>query len=308
MPTQKVKTEHAGERVDVFINRFTDTSRSQVQKSIKQGEVTINDHTIKPHTLVQEGDLVFFPTTLRMQPLEKKGPLPSLTILYEDDAILVIEKQAGVIVHEVHILDQEQSLADALVAYCPEIKEVGDDPSRPGIVHRLDRQVSGVMVIAKTSASFSHLKQQFKDRTIKKEYLALVYGELPKDHDVITLKIARSKTLGRMVARPEDQEGKEAITEYTVLERYKIATFVKINIHTGRTHQIRAHFKAVDHPIVGDPLYKKKMMKNIHPIKMDRLFLHAHKLTITLMDGTQRTFESPLPLSLQNLLQTLSKN
>ena len=307
MPTYTATSEDAQQRFDMILSKASETSRSQTQKTIKSGEAMINDRPSKPHTLIQEGDVLSFPASLSKTIEGKVGELPSLNILYEDDDLIVLEKDAGVLVHEIHERDTQQSLADALVAYFPKIKKVGDSPARPGIVHRLDRKVSGVMVAAKTQAAFDHLKQQFKDRTVKKEYLALVYGQLPKDQDTISLKIGRSKSLGRMVARPEDQEGKEAITEYTVIDRYRIATFVNVIIHTGRTHQIRAHFKAIDHPVVGDPLYKKKLIKNIRQLKMDRIFLHSEKLTITLMDGTEKTFVSPLPESLTTILNKLSK-
>ena len=306
MPTHTILEEENNQRFDKLATELLEISRSKVQKLIKSGEITLNDEKTKPHTAVQTGDLLFYPK-LKVEDDKKIGEIPDLNILYEDDAILVVNKPAGLVVHQAFEGDKNMNLVDALLAYCPDVVGVGDDESRPGIVHRLDKKVSGVMVIAKVQAAFEHLKQQFKDRTVEKEYLALVYGQLSKPHDTINLHIARSKTLGRMVARPTEQDGKEAITEYDLIEQYKTAGYVRVKIHTGRTHQIRAHFKALDHPLVGDELYKKKKMKNIRRMELDRIFLHAHKLTIKIMDGEEKTFEVPLPKELQNILDELPK-
>lgn len=299
---------HENKRLDGVIAELSGLSRSKLQKAIKRGEVLLNDEQPLTKTLVQIGDVISVPDEMFDQtPAEKAGPLPELTVLYEDEDVLVIEKQAGLVVHDAPALKTQYTLVDALLNHCPQIAEVGDDPKRPGIVHRLDKQVSGVMIVAKTQAAFEHLKTQFQERSVIKEYQALIYGQPLKDHDTIDFKIIRSKTLGRMVARPQAQEGKEAITEYTVLDRFKTATLLQVFIHTGRTHQIRVHFKAIDHPVVGDPLYKKKQMKNIRPIALDRLFLHAHKLTITLPSGEEQTFTSPIPEELTALLEALPR-
>jgi 23S rRNA pseudouridine1911/1915/1917 synthase len=268
---------------------------------MKKKEVVINGMTAKPHTLVYAGDHISWSEqVVTISP----PPLP-LDILFENDEVLVINKPSGIAVHKVHEHDAQPTLCDALLAYLPSLAQVGENPLRPGLVHRLDKLVSGIMVIAKTPETFAHLKEQFKNRTVKKEYLALVYGNLPKDHDVLTFKIGRSKNSGRMSARPEQQDGKEAKTEYDVLRRFKTATLARVRIHTGRTHQIRAHFLAIDHPVVGDTLYKKRRMTRIRPLSLDRLFLHAHTLSFSLLDGTSVSFCAPLPPSLDALLLTL---
>jgi len=292
----------------VLCGQIPDVSRANIQRLIKAGEITLNGNPAKANTLLSLGDELTYPTLLMETPEPKSGPAPMLDILYQDRDILIIDKPAGLLVHQATMKDSEPTVVDALLERFPEIIHVGDDPVRPGIVHRLDKDVSGVMTIAKTQDAFENLKSQFKDRTAKKEYLALAYGDLPKDHDEIRLRIARSKARGRMVARPESQEGKEAITMYDVLERFKNTTYARVQILTGRTHQIRAHFKAIDHPLVGDKLYAKKNMKNIRPIELDRIFLHAHKLTIKLMDGKEKSFISELPSDLQKILNTLPKS
>jgi 23S rRNA pseudouridine1911/1915/1917 synthase len=197
------------------------------------------------------------------------------------------------------------TLLDAIVEHAPKVKDAGGEENRPGIVHRLDKGVSGVMIVAKTPKAFEHLKTQFKDRLADKHYQALVYGVLSHDHDTIDLPISRSKNLGRMVARAKGEEGKDAVTEYDVLKRFKMATHVRVHPKTGRTHQIRVHFKAIDHPVVGDTLYVKRTMRHIRPIKMDRVFLHAESLTIALPSGETKTFSAPLPEPLEEMLKKL---
>ncbi|MFC1787760.1 RluA family pseudouridine synthase [Patescibacteria group bacterium] len=307
MPEYQATETDLNKRFDIVLSEALELPRAQIQKLIKTGGITLNQKITKAHTPIKLGDVLSYPTLLMEPPKPKQDPAPILEIIYQDDQIMVINKPAGLLVHQVGPEDQTSTVVDGLLEMFPETAQVGDDPVRPGIVHRLDKDVSGVMVLAKTQGAFDNLKEQFSERSVKKEYLALCYGQLEKDHDTITLKIARSKTRGRMVARPEEQEGKEAHTEYNVLNRFKIATYLKVLIKTGRTHQIRAHFKAIDHPLVGDKLYKKTRMKNIHPIELNRIFLHAHKLTLTLADGKQKTFETPLPDDLEELLRALPK-
>lgn len=306
MPSHKITATENGTRVDILLTQRIGLPRAEIQRWIKAGTVTVNDIPVtKPHAPVKSGDVLAYPKTTKAKPVKIVPPV--LPILYEDDDVMVINKPAGIIVHPTSEKATEPTVVHAALKHFPALKKVGDNPIRPGIVHRLDKDVSGVMVIAKTQSMFLSLKQQFTDRSVKKEYLALVYGKLSKDHDIINLKIARSKSKGRMVARPESQEGKEAITEYDVLDRFKTATYVRVNIHTGRTHQIRTHFRAINHPVVGDVLYGKSHMRNIRPIPMDRLFLHSHELTITLSDGSRKTVTAPLPDSLKQMLTTLPK-
>jgi 23S rRNA pseudouridine1911/1915/1917 synthase len=307
MPEIIVPPEEDGMRADVVLSQHIATSRSRIQKCIKTGEITLNGHSFIAHDTVQENDVLLYPATLTDPPPPKTGSAPTLNIVFQNDDLLVLEKPAGLLVHQATEYGTEQTLVDGLIEAFPAIKTVGDDPIRPGIVHRLDRDVSGLMVVAKTQEMFENLKSQFQERTTQKIYLALAYGVIPADADDIRLRIARSKSRGRMVARPESQEGKEAVTKYEVLDRFKIATYVRVQILTGRTHQIRAHFKAIDHPLVGDKLYAKKSMKHIRPIELDRIFLHAHELTIRLLDGEEKTFTSELPSDLQTVLENLPK-
>ncbi len=302
MKKHKVSAEEAGSRLDILLTIYIKHSRSLIQKYIKTGDITVNEKHVTPHLAVDEGDVVAYPDLAKMTVKPKKQPAPVLEVLYEDKDIVVINKPAGLVVHRAHASDNDATVVDGIVKMFPKIKKVGDDPSRPGIVHRLDKDVSGVMVIAKTQKAFDNLKEQFKQRDVTKEYLALVYGQLPRVTDRIDLKIARSKQRGRMVARTQQQVGREAITDFEVLKLYKTTSFVRVHILTGRTHQIRVHFLAIDHPLVGDKLYKKPHMKNIRPIELNRIFLHSHALTIKLMNGEEKTFSAALPPELEHIL------
>ncbi|KKW32864.1 MAG: Pseudouridine synthase [Candidatus Uhrbacteria bacterium GW2011_GWA2_52_8d] len=303
MPTIKIQASQASERLDRFLAGTMKASRSQIQRLIRQDAITINNKPAKSGEILEQGDIVYYPEIELSIPV-KEGATPVLDLVYEDDDLLVINKPAGLLVHEALKDERRVTVVDGLLERYAEIAHVGDDPIRPGIVHRLDKDVSGLMVIAKTQAAFDSLKNQFQNRTIHKEYLALVYGTLPKETDTITLKIDRSKNKGRMVARTGSQEGKEAITVYDVLKRFSTATYVNVKILTGRTHQIRVHFQALGYPIVGDKLYKVKRMK-FREIPLPRLFLHSHKLSIRLMDGKEKSFAVPLPEELTTLLNTL---
>jgi 23S rRNA pseudouridine1911/1915/1917 synthase len=301
MPELIVPESANGQRIDTFLATQIELSRSQIQKLIKEGVVTLSGSSVRPNARVETSSVIFYPET-EIETATKTGPAPILNVLFEDDDVMVIDKPAGLIVHQASPKDVEPNVVDALLELHPNIIEVGDNPIRPGIVHRLDKDVSGVMVIAKTQEAFEHLKKQFQDRTVEKEYIGLVYGPLSEDHAFINLKIARSKSRGRMVARPVSQEGKDSITEYSIIERLKTTTHIRVNIHTGRTHQIRVHMHALGHPLVGDKLYKLKKMK-YRTIELDRIFLHARRLVFTLLSGERKLIEVDLPPELHNTLR-----
>jgi len=222
-------------------------------------------------------------------------------ILYEDNDILAINKPAGMVVH-FDGKTNERNLTDWVLENYPEAKEVGE-PSRdikgniilrPGIVHRLDKDTSGVMLVAKTQKAFEFLKQQFQEHTINKIYHAFVLGEVKNDSDVIDRPIGRSNKDFRMWSAQRGARGelRDAITEYTVLKRTKDWSFVEARPKTGRTHQIRVHFKAIHHPIVADPLYAPK---GSEILGFKRLALHAYSIEFALLDGTMKQVTAPYP-------------
>lgn len=304
MPSYTVNADDAGQRLDVFATARGELSRSQIQKLIKSGEITVDNEPAKTKTVLEEGQEVQIPH-LEVQPVEKTGSAPILDIVYEDDDVLVINKPAGLLVHDAFEQETRPTVVDALLERNPDMINVGDNPKRPGIVHRLDMDVSGLMAIAKTEEAFHFLKKQFQERTVQKEYIALVYGRPPHVHDTVELKIARSKSKGRMVSRTGEQEGKDAITKYDTIKEYMHTTLLKVNILTGRTHQIRVHMQAIGCPIVGDKLYKLKRMK-MNPLEINRIFLHAQKLSIKTLDGITREFEVNIPNELEQFLDTLN--
>lgn len=244
-------------------------------------------------------------------------------IIFEDDNFIVIDKPAGLIVHGAPGIDDE-TLADLLIAKYPNLAEVGEDILRPGIVHRLDKDVSGLMVIAKNNESFLHLKNQFKDRDVNKTYLALVHGAVSKDYDDINFSIKRAKSGYKMAALPLNVDdllirrspksrdkgniaghfkAKEASTSFEVIKRYINYSYLEVTIKTGRTHQIRVHFSAYGHPLAGDDLYstKKSKAKN-KKLNLNRVFLMASKLSFTDLSGDKKEFSLPLSKELESFL------
>ncbi|NQV90379.1 RluA family pseudouridine synthase [Candidatus Uhrbacteria bacterium] len=306
MPTIEVHVDQAGVRLDQFLPQIIELSRSRIQKMIKGEEIKVNDKPAKTKTILEPGDRITYSES-SLAPFVKTAEVPTLTIVYEDDDLLVINKPSGLLVHEALKDEHRPTVVDGVLALHPEIATIGDDSKRPGIVHRLDKDVSGLMVIAKTEEAFLALKKQFQDRTVQKEYFALVYGPLPKETDLLISKIERSKNKGRMVARTGAQSGKDARTQYDVLRRFATCTYANVQIFTGRTHQIRVHLQSIGYPIVGDKLYKVRGMK-FKEIPLNRLFLHAHTLRIQLMNGEEKTFNAPLPEELSKLLETLPVN
>jgi 23S rRNA pseudouridine1911/1915/1917 synthase len=231
------------------------------------------------------------------------------TILYQDTDILALNKPAGLVVHADGRTD-ESNLTDWILEHFPQSKDVGEPIElsdgrvihRPGIVHRLDRDTSGVMLVALTQKGFEHLKNQFQNRTIEKKYHAFVYGIIKQDEGTIDRPISRSKKDFRLwsAQRGGRGEAREAITDYKVLKRLNYndghcnedVTFVEVTPHTGRTHQIRVHFKAISHPIVADPLYAPKH----DPILgFKRLALHAKQITFRNLENKEITIEAPYP-------------
>jgi 23S rRNA pseudouridine1911/1915/1917 synthase len=288
-------------RLDVALAETLNISRSQAQKLVKDGLVSFSGKKATPHLWMEAGSEISLEDAAPVD-VKMLADLPPLEILYEDDDVIVVNKPAGVLVHKAPGT-QDATLADALLKYFPAMKQAGEDENRKGIVHRLDKEASGVLIAAKTPAAFRHLKAQFAERLTKKEYTVLVMGDVKDNFGTIRFPIARSSTRARMAARPESQDGKEAITHYTVKQHYSNSTLLDVVIETGRTHQIRAHFFALGFPVAGDALYSRSDVKAIPGLK--RLFLHARALTITLPNGERKTFEAPLSPVLEETLEGL---
>lgn len=237
----------------------------------------------------------------------------NLPIIYEDEDMLVIDKPAGLAVHKVSPTDPQETLADILLKNYPYLEGIGDLPAgrqeinlRPGIVHRLDKETSGLILIAKNQKSFEHLKDLFQTRQIKKEYLALVHGHPKEDKGTIDAPLGKLGTKQTtQIKGKKELVVRDAVTDYEVLKRYKNYALVRVMPRTGRTHQIRVHLKHIGCPLAGDKLYasKKGLPEGLH-----RLFLHAWKLRLPGQGGQGLALEADLPPELKMVLDKLELN
>ncbi len=309
MQTELIVT--AGEvpkRLDVFlVNREPKLSRSALQRLIEEGRVRINGQIVKPSQKIRPGDLITFDVP-KAEPLELKGEAITLDILFEDDALLVLNKPAGLVVHPApgH---WSGTLVNALLHYFQTsggtLSTIGGK-ERPGLVHRLDKETSGVMVIAKTDQAHRSLAAQFKHHTITRAYEALVWGVPKKGHGLIELAIGRDKKerkkFSTRTARP-----KESATEYQVEHRFgKLAAQVMLLPRTGRTHQLRVHLTCLGHPILGDPAYGGRKVSLIEDLKIPRVMLHARTLGFTHpTTGAHQEYTVPLPPDMESVRQAL---
>lgn len=285
-----VDADHARHRLDVFLSEVVSgLTRSQAKKHIEAGEVEVNGKKAAVHRFLNIGDVVEVGTEGQRasRPAVDQGlgrrtgataerrndaKMP-LRILEETPSYLVAFKPAGVLMHPTS-KGETDTFIDAVIAHAPEVAKVGEDPAEPGIVSRLDRDVSGLVIIAKTQDAYDDLKRQFKTRKVEKTYLALVYGDVPQDEGDLKFRIARSSTQARMAALPkESTDGRAAWTHYAVEKRLNGAALLKLHILTGRSHQIRAHLFAFNHPVIGDPLYKPQSSKR--NITAPRLMLES---------------------------------
>lgn len=319
-----VSASHAGTRLDMFLSKKLAVSRSQVQKLIRAGQAYINGHAVtKGSTTLSEKMRISIRAAKKAaEQTHKKtrtkipDAFKHISVIAETEDFVVVYKPAGILVHPT-FADESHTLAHWVKKKYPDITTVGEKPDlRPGMVHRLDKETSGLLVVARTNEMYVMLKAAFKERRVEKYYTALVYGSIEKDHDMLVFPIDRGKD-GRMVARPHMKTislktvsalrpGKQAVTEFFVTKRFARYTLLDIRLHTGRTHQIRVHLYAYDHPVVGDVLYAQKKWQKKSGIPLDRLFLHAGRLCFPSRDGEMQCFEVPLPKELTDYLLHLS--
>jgi len=320
--TYIVDADHDGFRLDVFLSEITGLSRSQIKKYIDRSLVLIhNTPAKKSGHVVHEGISVIllpFVDTTKEQSEQQTGDISlydAIRVVHKDPSYLVVFKPAGLLVHPTEA-EEQVTLTAWLRIHYPDVVGVGESEDRPGIVHRLDRHASGLLVIARTQQMYLHLKSQFKARSVKKEYTVLVHGIIQQNHGMIDFDIDRGHD-GRMVARPKVKEitlntvndiqsGRTSLTEFTVTERFGRFTLLNVRIHSGRTHQIRVHMFAYTHPVVGDTLYFNKNLVKKSDRPLDRMFLHAQKLCFSDLNNKEKCFESPLPEELITYLGTLT--
>jgi 23S rRNA pseudouridine1911/1915/1917 synthase len=283
-----ITSEHAGERLDRSLAQALPSfSRARLQTLIREGFVKVNGNTARPRDAVRIGDTV----EVREPKIEKIDAQPEamqLDILFEDDDLLVLNKPAGLVVHP-GAGQQTGTLVNALLAHCKNLSGIGGK-ERPGIVHRLDKETSGVLVVAKNDAAHRALCKQFAERTTGKTYLALVAGTPRKSSGTIEAPIARHPVHRKKMSVAR-RGGRSAKTEYRVVRSGSDRSLVECMIHTGRTHQIRVHLHHLGHPVLGDKLYAGKRAGDF-----PRQMLHAWKLTFTHPhSGEHMTFEAPIP-------------
>jgi 23S rRNA pseudouridine1911/1915/1917 synthase len=288
MTKLEVQPEHAGERLDRFLAQALPAfSRARLQTLIRDGFVTLGGKGARPRDPVRTGDIV----ELREPEVAKIDAQPeqmNLEVLFEDDDLLVLNKPAGLVMHP-GAGHQQHTLVNALLAHCQNLSGIGGS-ERPGIVHRLDKETSGALVIAKNDATHRDLSKQFAARTMGKIYLALVAGTPRKTTGIIDKAIARHPVHRQRISIARRQ-GRSAKTEYRVVRSSGDVSLVECTLHSGRTHQIRVHLHDLGHPVLGDKLYGGKRAGDF-----SRQMLHAWKLSFRHpRSGEQMSFEAPIP-------------
>ncbi len=305
----KVTKEYSSERLDFFLHsKYPDFSRNWIQKIIKKGNTLVNGHKASASKKCKTNDTVIFnlelPPEISLEPDISLGE--KIKIVFENDDFLIINKSSGISSHPSHT-EHDGTLVNWLLAIHPDIKSVGDSLEngniRPGIVHRLDKDTSGVMVIAKNQKTFLWLKSQFQTHQVTKRYLALVNGSPKTEEGKIELNIARSKTdPTKNIAISTKNSGRTALTYWRVVKRYPDHTLLEATPKTGRMHQIRVHLKAIGLPVSGDKKYGEKKKDPKH---LGRMFLHAEYLSFKLENGEKFSFNTPLPQELEECLRNI---
>lgn len=304
--TSTVVTVSAGEsadRIDRFLARQgLPVSRSRIQRGLDEGLIDVNGHRVKPSYLIRPGDCI----TIRHPPPKpltiQAEPIP-LAVVYEDDDLLVIDKPAGLVVHPApgHAAG---TLVNALLHHCRDLAGIGGK-ERPGIVHRLDKDTSGLLVAAKHDAAHTGLMQQFKLHTIARRYLAIVAGDVRPRRGTIDVAIGRDLWERKKIS-PQTTSPRVAVSHYEVIERFECATLVAVTLETGRTHQIRVHMAHKGYPVLGDPVYGGRRAVPPPGVPVRRQMLHAQLLGfLHPITGRPMTFHSPLPEDMETARSAL---
>ncbi|HEV3140827.1 MAG TPA: RluA family pseudouridine synthase [Vicinamibacterales bacterium] len=308
-------------RLDRFLTSVLPArSRSQIQRLIEDGHVHVDGRAAKSNQRVRGGQNISIdiPEPVDAAPQAEALPLP---IVYQDHDLIVVDKPAGMVVHPA-AGHSSGTLVNALLHHVDDLSGIGGE-KRPGIVHRLDRGTSGLLVVAKHDAAHDALTRQFQNRDVEKEYLALVWGEVmagrridaPIGRDPVNRKKMSAAATGKSLRDSNRvRRSREAVTRIVAAEHFgRMLTLAQVAIHTGRTHQIRVHLSAIGHPVVGDPLYggvHRRVPGDLRAVThLDRPFLHAARLAFTHpTDGRRMAFESPLPADLQHVLDELREH
>ena len=305
------------ERIDVFLtNSVENATRSRIQKLIKAECVTVNSKVVKPNYIVNPCDVIDLTIPTNPRPEETEAEDIPLDIVYEDEFLIVVNKAAGMVAHP-SLGNYTGTLVNALLHHTKKLSDLNEDSFRPGIVHRIDKETSGLLLIAKDEWTHAQLAKQFYHHTIDREYWAVCWGKFKQSKGEVVGNIARS-TKDRKIFTVSETEGKHAHTFYEVMEEFEFASLVKLILKTGRTHQIRVHMSHVHHPIFGDPVYGgrkivyglelpkiKARVENLLEI-MQRQALHAKTLGFIHPHKKEKIFlESNLPSDFIQLLEKL---
>ena len=290
-----VPDEETGERIDSFLSGKTDFTRTRIQQLIKDRNITVNGEATKSSYKIEENDEIAIEVP-EAETTEIKPENIKIDIVYEDSDIAVINKQAGLVVHPAHG-HYSGTLVNAILYHIKDLSGINGE-IRPGIVHRLDKDTSGLIVIAKNDKVHTALTEMFQEKKIRKTYLAILKGKLNKSEGKIVTQIGRDKNdRKKMTVIDDAAKGKNAITNYRVISQNNLFTLVKVNIETGRTHQIRVHMRYLGYPILGDSVYGRKDNEK-------RQMLHAYKLEfLHPVTGRQMEFTGEIPEDFQKALK-----
>ncbi len=311
----QAEIQDEGIRLDAYLAvRIAELSRSYATALIQQNQILVNTKPQKPSYKLRSGDRI----SVHIPPPVPTRILPesiNLDIIFEDRDFIILNKPAGLVVHPA-AGHSSGTLVNALIHYCPDLEGIGGE-QRPGIVHRLDKDTSGLMIVAKNATTHNLLSQQFKDRRIKKQYLAIISGAPTNDNGRIDLPIGRHQ-VDRKKMSTRSARGRLSVTAWRVIKRYRGAAMIEADLITGRTHQIRVHFQAIGHPLIGDPVYGNKRILRQHlgpqnPLNhlltsIRRQMLHAHRLILKHPQSWQpMTFTAPIPQDMIVLLNQLDQ-
>lgn len=291
----KVKQDNSNKRIDNFLSEQLDLSRSKVSKMIKDEKVFVNGKKIKSSYLLKEDDLIeteeYVEEQMSLDPIDM-----NLDIVYEDDDVIVVNKENGVVVHPA-IGNKTNTLVNGLLYHSKELSDINGE-FRPGIVHRIDAYTTGLLMVAKNNKAHEILAKELEEKKTHRKYVALVWGVIKEDTGTIDAPIGRDNT-DRKKMCVTDINAKDAITHFKVLERYKDATLIELQLETGRTHQIRVHMNYINHPVVNDPVYGRRKI-----IDQTGQCLHAKELGfVHPTTGKYMEFTSQLPECFENILK-----
>lgn len=297
-------------RLDVFLReKFTTVSRGTIQRLIEEGHIKVDGKPVKPTHSPRRGEVVEIHWPVAKPATLQAVEIP-LSVLFEDEDLVVIDKTPDLVVHPA-AGNEERTLVNAMLHHCRgQLSGIGG-VERPGIVHRLDKDTTGCILVAKNDETHLGLSKQFADRTVEKTYLAIVHGELADAAGDIRADIARHPSHRKVMTVIEEGRGKEAWTSYRVMERLRGSTLVEVSLHTGRTHQIRVHFKHIGHPLVGDSTYGKRQIASLERetgYLPPRVMLHSFRLSFVHPRTARRhLLQAPIPPDFREAMESLKR-